>query len=96
MIQLLYHHRLITETQCDPNMTVLHWLRRRQRQPGTKEGGASDDCGACTVALGRVVAGRIRYESANSCLLPISQLGESLESGNFCTASQVARIFCYS
>ncbi|PKH26602.1 xanthine dehydrogenase small subunit [Enterobacterales bacterium CwR94] len=74
MIQFLYHDRLMTETQCDPNMTVLHWLRRRQQQTGTKEGCASGDCGACTVALGRVVAGRIRYESANSCLLPISQL----------------------
>ncbi|WP_029592903.1 xanthine dehydrogenase small subunit [Franconibacter pulveris] len=74
MIRFLQNQTLVTLEETDPNTTVLNWLRETARRSGTKEGCASGDCGACTVALGRVEAGRMRYETANSCLLLVSQL----------------------
>ena len=45
----------------DPTMTVLDYLRLVERRCGTKEGCAEGDCGACTVVLGRLMDGRLRY-----------------------------------
>lgn len=74
MIQFLLNQTLIQEQHIDANTTVLNYLRRQRGRCGTKEGCASGDCGACTVALGSVVAGKMRYETVNSCLLPIAAL----------------------
>ncbi len=51
-----------------PTETVLDYLRLRRRQTGTKEGCGEGDCGACTVALGRLVEGRVVYQPVNSCI----------------------------
>lgn len=74
MIQFLLNQTLVSEHQIDANTTVLNYLRQRKGRSGTKEGCASGDCGACTVTLGSVVAGKMRYETVNSCLLPIGAL----------------------
>lgn len=74
MIQFLLNHRLVTERDLDPNLTVLNYLRNHQQRRGTKEGCASGDCGACTVTLGKVVDGRMQYETVNSCLTLVSSL----------------------
>lgn len=52
----------------DPTMTVLDYLRLVERRCGTKEGCAEGDCGACTVVLGRLMDGRLRYEAVNACI----------------------------
>ncbi|WP_062743200.1 xanthine dehydrogenase small subunit [Erwinia persicina] len=74
MIQFLLNQRLVSEHDIDPNTTVLNYLRQHQRRCGTKEGCASGDCGACTVTLGHVEAGQMRYQTVNSCLTFVSHL----------------------
>ena len=79
MIQFLFNQALRSEHALDPNLTVLNSLRDHLGKPGTKEGCASGDCGACTVVVGELRTdddGRehIRYRSLNSCLTFVSSL----------------------
>ncbi|AYC32603.1 xanthine dehydrogenase small subunit [Pseudomonas cavernae] len=74
MIQFLLNRELRTEHALDPNVTVLNYLREHVGKPGTKEGCASGDCGACTVVVGELEGDRIRYRTLNSCLTFVSSL----------------------
>ena len=53
----------------DPTLSVLNWLRYDARRTGTKEGCAEGDCGACTVVLGELDGGRVRFRAVNACIL---------------------------
>ena len=59
---------------CDPNRTVLDWLREDMGLTGTKEGCAEGDCGACTVVLVDLEDGVLRYRAVNACILFLPQL----------------------
>lgn len=103
MIQFLLNQTLVTETSLDPETTVLNYLRQRKRRYGTKEGCASGDCGACTVTLGRVEAGRMLYETVNSCITFVSSLQgkqlitvEDLREGNELHGVQKAMVDCHA
>lgn len=51
-----------------PDATLLDWLRLERSLRGTKEGCAEGDCGACTVLVGKLSAGKLVYESVNACI----------------------------
>ena len=58
----------------NPTQTVLDYLRLDEKSKGTKEGCNEGDCGACTVAIGRIKNGKLVYEPANACILLVGQL----------------------
>jgi xanthine dehydrogenase small subunit len=87
-----------------PDTSVLELLRETLGQTGTKEGCASGDCGACTVAIGEAGPdGRVRYHSANACITPAHQLQdrqlvtvEGLAQGETLHPAQAAMVACHA
>jgi xanthine dehydrogenase small subunit len=58
----------------NPAFLTLDFLRSRQKLMGTKEGCREGDCGACTVLLGEMIAGKVKYKTVVSCLLPLGEI----------------------
>ncbi len=54
-----------------PGTAVLDFVRYNQYLTGTKIGCREGDCGACTVLVGEVSTGELRYRTATSCLMPL-------------------------
>jgi xanthine dehydrogenase small subunit len=67
----------IVLTDVGPDETLLDYLRLRCSLRGTKEGCAEGDCGACTVLVGKLSAGKLVYESVNACIRFLGSLDGS-------------------
>lgn len=73
-IRFLLNGRPVTCTGARPTQTLLQYLRQDCALPGTKEGCAEGDCGACTVTVSAVDArGQLQHRAVNSCIqfLPV-------------------------
>jgi len=73
-IRFIRHNRLIELADVPPTMLLLDYLRESEAATGTKEGCGEGDCGACTVALGRLSNGKLVYEPVNACILLLGQV----------------------
>jgi xanthine dehydrogenase small subunit len=67
-IRFILNGEDVALTAVAPEETLLDWLRLNRSLRGTKEGCAEGDCGACTVLVGRLAAGRLVYEGVNACI----------------------------
>jgi xanthine dehydrogenase small subunit len=76
-IRFIRKGRLVELADVPPNMMLLDYLREVERSTGTKEGCGEGDCGACTIALGRLRDGKLVYEAVNSCILLLGQVDGS-------------------
>ena len=73
-IRFLQNGQIVELTDVKPTETVLDYLRLRKRKTGTKEGCGEGDCGACTVALGRLSGDQVVYQPVNSCILLLGMI----------------------
>jgi xanthine dehydrogenase small subunit len=74
MIRFLLNDQPVSLDNLEPGLTVLQYLRTNLGLVGTKEGCAAGDCGACTVVLGVLDSGRVRYEAINACITLVGAL----------------------
>lgn len=93
-----------TRQQCrvPPETSILTLLRDHLGATGTKEGCASGDCGACTVALKSSDPDQPPFLTVNACITPAHQLHgqhlvtvEGLSQGNSLHPAQRAMIDCH-
>jgi xanthine dehydrogenase small subunit len=68
-VRFLLGHGQRRLSDLDPAMTLLQYLRRVEGRPGTKEGCAEGDCGACSVVIASPDgAGGLDYQAVNACI----------------------------
>ena len=67
-VKFLLNDKILEINSPDPNETILNYIRTELKKTGTKEGCAEGGCGACTVVVGELVSGQIKYSAINSCI----------------------------
>ena len=67
-VRFLLNNQIVEVGDVSPTVSVLTYLRTRQRRCGTKEGCAEGDCGACTVVIGELHEGDVTLKAVNACI----------------------------
>ncbi|HEV8283994.1 MAG TPA: molybdopterin cofactor-binding domain-containing protein [Chitinophagaceae bacterium] len=70
MIHFILNNKEIS-TDLKSGTTLLDFIRYHHHLMGTKIGCREGDCGACTVLVGEIKNGQLRYKSMTSCLMPL-------------------------
>ncbi|MBK8812398.1 MAG: FAD binding domain-containing protein [Acidobacteria bacterium] len=70
MIEFILNNQSV-ETDLPGGTTVLDFVRYHKNLKGTKIGCREGDCGACTILVGELKDGDLRYRSMTSCLMPL-------------------------
>lgn len=73
MIRFLLNDKIIS-TELSPGLPLLDLIRYNEQLTGTKIGCREGDCGACSVLIGSLIKGELRYQSMTSCLLPLANV----------------------
>ena len=77
-VKFLLNNKILEIDSPDPNQTILNYIRTDLKKTGTKEGCAEGGCGACTVVVGELVNGEIKYSAINSCISFVPSLTKSV------------------
>lgn len=70
MIQFILNNQLINTEKAEGS-SLLDFIRKEAKLPGTKIGCREGDCGACTVLQGELANSKLTYKSIVSCLTPL-------------------------
>ncbi len=73
MVEFILNNETI-QTDKPSGYLLLDLIRYDQCLTGTKIGCREGDCGACTILIGDLVDGNMKYSSATSCLTPIGNV----------------------
>ena len=73
-IRFIRKGHMVELDQMAPTTMLLDYLREVEKATGTKEGCGEGDCGACTVAVGRLKDGKLAYEPVNACIHMLGQV----------------------
>ncbi len=73
MLQFILNGSNIATT-ASVGTTLLDFVRSEQHLTGTKCGCREGDCGACTVLVGDLAGGKMRYQNITSCITPIGNV----------------------
>ena len=58
-------------TDLSPGSALVDYLRDVLHLYGTKIGCREGDCGACTILVGELNNGEVKYQTMTSCLMPL-------------------------
>jgi xanthine dehydrogenase small subunit len=64
-------NKTVISEYLNPSLPLLDFIRKEKHLTGTKEVCKEGDCGACTVLLGELIDGKVKYKTVTSCIYPV-------------------------